>query len=410
MDSVLADITFATEKIEDTKDNSSSTITKSVALAMKSRICLFEGTFRKYHTELGLTGSSNFWLQEAADAAEAVINGKRYSLNASYRALFVSENPVATEVMFANVFNDALKRWHDANWTFTGASYGGNISFVKRFINTYLKTDGSRFTDQSNFNEIEFQNEVKNRDSRLSQSIRMAPYTRSDGSAAPPDFGQTFTGYQIKKYTTDDKTLDPKAQNFNSIALIRYAEVLLNYAEAKAELGSLSTEDWNKTIGLLRARAGITNTAMPATIDPYMKANFFADINAVDIMEIRRERGIELAMEGFRYDDLKRWKQGKLLEKVYDGLYVPAMNQALDLNEDGKLDVIFVTTIPAVKLPGVVYYRIDNTTTRLSEGTKGIILWRANINKLYPDHKYFAPIPYTQIVLNPNLDQNPGWQ
>src|SRR5690606_29160346 len=116
------------------------------------------------------------------------------------------------------------------------------------------------------------------------------------------------------------------------------------------------------------------------------------------------------AMEGFRYDDLKRWKQGKLLEKVFDGIYVPAMNQALDLNEDGKSDVIFVTTIPTVKLPGVVYYRVDNTTTRLSQGTKGNILWRANINKSYPDYKYYAPIPYSQIVLNSNLEQNPGWQ
>src|SRR5690606_3329344 len=122
--------------------------------------------------------------------------------------LFISQNPVSTEVMFANVFNDGLKRWHDANWTFTGASYGGNISFVKRFINTFLKTDGSRFTDQPGFDEIEFQNEVKNRDSRLAQSIRMGSYVRSDGSVAPPDFGQTFTGYQIKKWTMDDKTLD----------------------------------------------------------------------------------------------------------------------------------------------------------------------------------------------------------
>lgn len=409
MDSVLADINFACSHIDDIKDNTSSTVTKSVALALKSRICLFEGSFRKYHTEMGLTGTANAWLQNAADAADEVMQSKKYTLNADYRALFISQNPVSSEVMLANVFNDDLKRWHDANWTFTGASYGGNISFVKRFINTYLKTDGTPFTDTPGYNETEFQNEVKNRDKRLSQSIRMAPYTRSDGSAAPPDFGQTFTGYQIKKYTLDDKSLDPKAQNYNSIPIIRYAEVLLNYAEAKAELGTFTVTDWNNTIGLLRKRGGLTNTTMPVTLDPYMKANFFADVNSIAIMEIRRERAIELAMEGFRYDDLKRWKQGKLLEKEYDGIYVPGLNQMLDLNEDGKNDVVFVTTIPATKVPGVVYFRIDNANTKLSEGTKGRIIWRANITKVYPDYKYFAPIPYSQLVLNPNLVQNPGW-
>jgi hypothetical protein len=405
MDSVLADINFACANINATKDATSSTVTKWVALALKSRICLFEGTFRKYHDSLGMASTSATWLNEAAKAADEVIQSKNYALNADYRALFTSQNLVSGEVIFGNVFNDAIKRWHDANWTFTGASYGGNISFVKRFINTFLKTDGTRFTDQVGYDEIEFQNEVKNRDKRLAASIRMAPYVRSDGSAAPPDFGQTFTGYQIKKWTTDDKSLDGKAQNFNSIPIIRYAEVLLNYAEAKAELGTLSTTEWNNTIGLLRARAGITVTTMPATVDPYLLNNFY-NINDIAISEVRRERTIELGMEGFRFDDLKRWKQGKLLEKEFDGIYVPALSQLLDLNEDTKPDVSFVTAIPAVKVAGVVYYLIDNTNTKLSQGTKGKVIYRANVKKEFPSYKYFAPVPYAQIVLNPNLVQN----
>jgi hypothetical protein len=410
MDSVLADINFACNYIDDKKDGTSSMITKWVALALKSRICLFEGTYRKYHTELNLTNTANAWLQEAANAADLIMKSSNYSLNADYRALFISQNPVTSEVILANVFNDAMKRWHDANWTFTGASYGGNISFVKRFINTFLKADGTRFTDTPNYDEIEFQNEVKNRDKRLAASIRMAPYVRLDASAAPPDFGQTFTGYQIKKWTMDDKSLDGKAQNFNSISIIRYAEVLLNYAEAKAELGTFTATDWDNTIGLLRKRAGITNATMPVTLDVYMKTNFFADVNDIAIMEIRRERAIELAMEGFRFDDLKRWKQGKLLEKEFDGIYVPALGQLLDLNEDTKPDVSFVTAVPANKVAGVVYFLIDNTNTKLSQGTKGKVIWRANITKQWQDYKYYAPIPYSQIVLNPNLVQNPEWK
>jgi starch-binding outer membrane protein, SusD/RagB family len=410
MDSVLADINFACTYIDDKKDGTSSMITKWVALALKSRICLFEGTYRKYHTELNLINTAAAWLQEALNAADLVMKSGNYSLSADYRALFISQNPVASEVILANVFNDAMKRWHDANWTFTGASYGGNISFVKRFINTFLRIDGTRFTDTPNFDEIEFQHEVKNRDKRLAASIRMAPYVRSDASAAPPDFGQTFTGYQIKKWTMDDKSLDGKAQNYNSIPILRYAEVLLNYAEAKAELGTFTITDWDNTIGLLRKRAGITTATMPVTLDAYMKTNFFADVNDIAIMEIRRERAIELAMEGFRFDDLKRWKQGKLLEKEFNGIYVPALGQLLDLNEDTKPDVSFVTAIPTNKVPGVVYFLIDNTNTKLSQGTKGRIIWRANIAKQWQDYKYYAPIPYSQIVLNPNLVQNPEWK
>lgn len=415
MDSVLADINFASTYITATKDPTSSTITKWVALALKSRICLYEGTYRKYHTELNLTASANTWLQNAADAASAVMAGGQYTVYSTnspdkdYRALFISQAPVSAEVMLANTFSDALKRYHDANWTFTSASYGNNISFTRRFINTYLNIDGTRFTDNPAYTTTQFTDEVKNRDKRLYQTIRAAPYKRADGSPAPPDFGQAFTGYQELKFTTDDKSIDTKAQNFNSIPMIRYAEVLLNYAEAKAELGTFTAGDWANTIALLRKRAGITDLSMPTTVDPYMSANFFADVTSAPLMEIRRERGIELCSENFRYDDLMRWKQAKLLEKPFDGIYVPAMNTNYDLNEDGKPDVDFVSAIPASKTAGVVYVVINNTTTKLTNGTSGQIIWRANVTKSFPDYKYLKPIPYNELVLNPNLVQNPGW-
>jgi len=415
MDSVLADITFAGNNIIAAKDPTSSTITKWVALALKSRICLYEGTYRKYHTELGLTASADTWLQNAADAANAVMTGGQYSVYSTntpdkdYRTLFISQAPVSAEVILANTFSDALKRYHDANWTFTSASYGNNISFVKRFINTYLNIDGTRYTDNPAYNTTPFKDEVKNRDKRLYQTIRAAPYKRADGSAAPPDFGQAFTGYQELKFTTDDKSIDIKAANFNSIPIIRYAEVLLNFAEAKAELGTFGTADWNATIALLRKRAGITNLAMPLTVDPYMTANFFADVSSPVLMEIRRERAIELCSEDFRYDDLMRWKQGKLMEKEFDGIYVPAMNTPYDLNEDGTPDVSFVSAIPATKVAGVVYVVINNTTIKLSAGTSGRVIWRANTVKQFQDYKYFKPIPFNELVLNKNLVQNPGW-
>lgn len=419
MDSVLADINFASTNIYDTKDNSSTQITKWVALALKSRICLFEGTFRKYHPEFSLP-ASDIWLQEAANAADILMKGGQYKLqntgnpDKDYRSLFISENPVSAEVLLAAVYNNALKKWHNAGWWFNSATLGSRLGLDKNFINTYLNIDGSSFTSLPGYDTLQFQKEVKNRDMRLKQTIRTGESKRTDGTVALPDFTVTYSGYQIQKFSLDDKYFDTRTESYNSIPIIRYAEVLLNYAEAKAELGTFTTSDWNLTIGALRKRAGITNTAMPATADAYMQSYFsFGNTSPVNLnavtLEIRRERGVELAVEGLRYDDLRRWKAGKLLERVYTGLYVPAKDQLLDLNEDGKPDVCFVDKTPVNRVSGVVYFLLDNNTSKLSKGTKGNLVWLSNIKKTYEDKQYLYPIPANEIILNPKLKQNAGW-
>jgi len=415
MDSILSDINFACDNIYATKDNSATQVTKWVALALKSRIALFEGTFRKYHSELGLLSTADVWFQASADAAKLLMESNQYKLQNTgvpekdYRSLFISENPVANEVLLAAVYNNSLKKWHNAAWWYNSATLGNRLGLAKLFINTYLNRDGSRFTNTPGFDTMQFQNEVKNRDRRLEQTIRMGAYKRTDGSPAPPDFTVTYSGYQIQKFSLDDKYFDTRTESYNSIPIMRYAEVLLNYAEAKAELGTLSAADWSATIGLLRSRAGITNIAMPATPDPYLQTNFFPGVSDALILEIRRERGIEYAAEGYRYDDLKRWKAGKLLEKPYMGIYIPGKGQLLDLNEDGKYDVCFVDALPAIRVPGVTYFILDNNTSRLSEGSKGNLLWLSNTPKNFADKKYFAPIPPNEINLNPNLSQNKDW-
>ena len=416
MDSVLADIDFASANIYSTKDNSSTQVTKWVALALKSRICLFEGTFRKYHPEAGLNSTADKWLQEAANAADLLIKSGQYRLQntgnpaSDYRSLFISENPVSNEVLLASVYNNSLKKWHNAAWWFNSATLGARLGLDKKFINTYLRADGSRFTDLPGYEIMEFQDEVKNRDKRLQQTIRMGAYKRSDGSPAPPDFTVTYSGYQIQKFSLDDKYFDTRTESYNSIPIIRYAEVLLNFAEAKAELGTLSAADWNLTIGALRNRAGLSNSSvMPVVADPYMKNQFFPNITNPLILEIRRERGIELAAEGSRYDDLRRWRAGKLLEKVYEGIYIPAKGQLLDLNEDGKADVSFVDKVPASKVPGVTYFVVDGSSSKLSQGNKGNLVWLSNTPKSYPDKNYYYPIPANEILLNPKLTQNKGW-
>lgn len=415
MDSLLADLNFAVENINDVKDNTSSMVTRQVALAFKSRVGLFEGTFRKYHPQLGLSSSATKFLEAAADAAKMVMDANQYNIyntenpGSDYRTLFTSENPISEEVLWAVVYNNSLKKWHNITWKFNSATYGARWGLNKQYINTYLMTDGSRFTDRVGYDTLQFVREMADRDQRLAQTVRSLGYRRSDGSAAPPNFGYTFTGYHILKHSLDDRGLDGITESYNSIPLIRFAEVLLNYAEAMAELGRFDETVWDETIAPLRIRAGVLPTA-PTEADTYMREVYFPEISDKFLLEIRRERGIELCYEGLRYDDLLRWKKGTLTEMQWKGIYVPALNYPMDLDGNGIPDVSFVQTVPGEKVPGVIYYIIDGTASQLSEGDHGHLVWRDDEERNFEEKKYFHPISNTDIVLNPQLQQNQGWE
>lgn len=427
MDSVLADLNYAIANITMTTDATSSQITRWVAYGMKSRICLFEGTFRKYQTSYNLQSTANQWLQEAATAAKAVIDSSHFALNQtggsaqSYRQLFISTAPISTEVMLSNVASSSLSVFNDANWYFTSATYGVRFSFIRKFINTYLNLDGTPFTDIPGHDTLPFVKEVQGRDMRLAQTIRTPGYTRISSGVTipgPPVFSYTYTGYQPIKWCLDDVYYDNGANNTNSISLMRYAEILLNYAEAREELGQMTDADWALSIGALRARAGITGglTARPTTADPYLQTNYFPDITDPVLLEIRRERGIELSLEGFRFADLIRWKHGELLSNTWNGFYVPALNVPMDLNGDGIPDVCFYQGTPPGSISGVTYVNVSPTVNGvtnpqiLASGTYGELHWLDNITRDWEDYKYLYPIPYSELLLNPSLGQNPGWQ
>jgi len=428
MDSVLADIDFACANIKATNDASRTTITKYVAYAYKSRICLFEGTFRKYHTELNLQSTAAAWLNNAAAAAREIMDKGGYSINTaggpgnSYRQVFTSTVPVAAEVLQAAVSDLALGVLNEANWWWTSGTYGAKASFTRTFINTYLKLDGTPFTGDPSYRTMLFKDEVKNRDLRLKQTIRSGDYKRISSGVqvpAPPVFSYTFTGYQPIKWTLDDMYYDAGALNTNAIALFRYAEVLLNYAEAKAELGTLTDAEWAETIGVLRARAGITGglSTKPTVADPYLVANYFPGITDPVILEVRRERGIELSLEGFRLGDIIRWKRGALMEQEWNGFYVPSLVTPMDLNEDGIPDVAFYQgTRPSPAVAGVTYVDVSPTaggktnSQRLKNSTSGELTWMNEITRKWDDKMYYYPIPQADLQKNPQLGQNPGWQ
>jgi len=426
MDSVLADLDFACANIRASSDPSRTTITKWVAYAYKSRVCLFEGTFRKYHTELNLMGSANKWLEQSAAAADHIMKNGGFSINTaggpgvSYRQVFTSNTPLANEVLQAAVADVNLGVLSDANWYWTSGTYGAKASFTRTFINTFLNIDGTPFTNNPTYTTMLFKDEVKNRDLRLKQTIRSGDYKRINNGQpvpAPPVFSYTFTGYQPIKLILDDVYFDAGRLNTNAVPLFRYAEVLLNYAEAKAEMGTLTDGDWARTVGVLRARAGITGglSTKSVTADPYLMTNYFPGISDPAILEIRRERGIELSLEGFRFSDILRWKRGELMEKEWNGIYVFALNTPMDLNEDGILDVIFYQgTRPTVS--GVTSYvdvssRIGNAVNSqlLKNGTSGELIWMNEIPRKWNDKNYLYPIPLNDLQRNPNLKQNPGW-
>jgi starch-binding outer membrane protein, SusD/RagB family len=420
MDRVIQDLDYAIANIRTVNESSRTLVTKDIALALKSRVALFEGTFRKYHPELSLGGSADAWLTMSAEAAKTLMDSRRYSLftgagaDGSYRQVFIRDAPLAQEVLMAVVSSTALGVRHQANWWYTSATTGVRFSFIRPFINTYLNIDGTPFTSRSGYQTTTFPEEMKNRDRRLRQTIRAHDYKRTNAGAtvaAPPAFSYTYTGYQPIKFSVDDVSVDGGNNNTNAVTVFRYAEVLLNYAEAKAELGTLTAADWAQTVGALRGRAGITGglNTPPTVVDPYLRATYFPNVSSPVILEVRRERGIELALEGFRFYDLVRWSRGELMEMEWRGIYVPQANQDMDLDEDGKPDVNFFTVAPATRKSGVLYIDVSTSNYRLANGTSGELVWLNTVPRKWEAKNYFYPIPESHLLTNPALKQNPGW-
>ncbi|WP_300598074.1 RagB/SusD family nutrient uptake outer membrane protein [Niabella sp.] len=415
MDSVLADLDTAISWMSTQK--SVEKVTKWTALAYKSRICLFEGTFRKYHPEFNLPDADKF-LAEAAKAAEALISSGNYSLYTStpekaYQELFSSKAAIDREVILTRRYSNDLQIWHNVNYYTLTASYG-RPGLEKKLVNSYLMKDGSRFTDKPDYSTQPFFNEVQNRDPRLSQTIRTPGYTRTGNTRKlPPDFTGTVTGYQLIKFVTSEAE-DFYNRSTNDMPIVRYAEVLLNFAEAKAELGTLTQADIDKSIKLLRDRVGMPNmnlAAANANPDNYLAAQYthVSGANKGIILEVRRERRVELVMESFRRKDLLRWKEGHLFAEQFKGMYFPGVGP-YDLDGDGKVDVyIYTGTRPTE--PGPQYLKLGSEVILENNTAGGSIVINPQVAKVFNETRdYLDPIPVQEIQLNPSLVQNPNWK
>ncbi|PMD91676.1 RagB/SusD family nutrient uptake outer membrane protein [Siphonobacter sp. BAB-5405] len=415
MDSVLADINDAVARLATTK--ATEEVTKWTALALKSRICLFEGTFRKYHTEFNLPNADKF-LNEAVTASEELMTKSGYQIystspDLAYRDLFASLKASPEEVILARKFSSDLQVFHNVNYYTITASYG-KPGLEKRLVNSYLMKDGSRFTDRPNYNTLPFYEEIQNRDPRLAQTIRTPGYTRiGNTNKLVPDFGATVTGYQLTKFVTAE-TEDSYNKSLNDMPVFRYAEVLLNYAEAKAELGTLTQSDLDKSIQLIRKRVAMPALELAkanADVDPYLAAQYthVSGANRGVLLEIRRERRIELVMESYRWNDLMRWKEGHLVADQFKGMYFPGLGK-YDLDNNGTTDVvIYEGTKPTEK--GPQYLKLGSEVVLEGGKNGGLVLINSNQTKSFNENRdYLYPIPIQERLLNKNLTQNPGWQ
>lgn len=415
LDSVMADINYAIDHLPEVK--TVNEISRWTALALKSRICLFEGTFRKYHTEFKLPEYEAF-LDNAIAASKELIERSGYKLynnghpESDYLNLFASLNANEDEIILARAFSDELQVYHNLNYYTMTASYG-RPGLEKRLVNSYLMRDGSRFTDIAGYDKMEFYDEMQNRDYRLSQTVRTPGYMRIGGiTTLVPEFGSTVTGYQMIKFVAS-ADYDTYNKSVTDMPIFRYAEVLLNYAEAKAERGTLTQADLDLSIFPIRERAGMPALDMAAANadpDPY-QANLYKQVNGENkgvILEIRRERRIELVMESFRWDDVIRWKEGQTLVEQFKGMYFPGPG-VYDLDRDGKIDVCLYDGKKPDSGKDIQYLKIGSDVM-LENGSSGNIVVNPHLSKEWDENRdYLYPIPSNERSLNPHLTQNPGW-
>ena len=429
MERVLEDLNFACEHCYTSSDwINCARINRYIALAYKARVCLFEGTYRKYHSVDPSTGkawedkqASAKFLRECAEACEELMAAGVYSIvnnpakvKTQYRELFTQEAVNTTEVIWARQMSVGMTTFHDLTWRYTSGSYGQRWSLDQDFVKTYLNLDGSRHTATGE----EFTTEVENRDYRLSQSIITPGYTKLVGgisTATPPDFTVTLTGYQVIKFNIDDKAYESASVSYNSLPIMRYAEVLLNYAEAKAELGEMDAAVWDQTIAQLRSRAGVT-PVVPDKAGPYMEAYFLNTVTDKWILEVRRERGIELCLEmGLRWDDDMRWHMGDLLtsdNNPWTGIWIGNTGYTYDFTgqstDDNGDPVPDFYIRPGEDTEHSIAISNTGANQTFSLNAAGNIVWE--YKRTWGEKKYLRPIPQTAITRNPNLEQNALWK
>ena len=407
MDKVLEDLNFAVGNIT-ADDGSKVAYNKWVALAMKAEICLFEGTYSKYVTN-NLNRATTY-LTEAKNACLEIMNSGKYSLNSDYKSNFDSEdlskNP---EMILYKHYVLGVMGHGTIDYTCGSTQVNG---MTKDAFDSYLFTDGKPLAltsmdksdkgvvvsidDNSGYGEakhIDISEVLANRDPRLSAAVDPilqfpgSGYARFGGAQSTSSTGYGVMLFDNEKYAKDANGKDTNGNrqstygNYSAAPIFWYAEILLNYAEACAELGSCTQADLDKSINLLRDRVNMPHLTTAVAADP---ANNMG-VSPL-IWEVRRERRVEMMYcMNDRYYSLQRWNQ---LDKLDTQKYPNLSRGAYVMGFDAE----------GVKLTDV---DID---------ADGYINCKNNgAERIYSDKYRLFPIPNDQANLNPQIGQNPGW-
>jgi hypothetical protein len=398
-DKIIADLDTAAMYLTEERGDGYSRLPKWFALLLQSRVALYEGTWEKYHngTPFGVSNANpDKYLNKAVSAANEIMISGLYEI--------YSTGDPANDYYYCFNWRDFTDNPECMRWTKMDLDFDINsgrklfylkypvdAGITKDLVDHYLCTDGQPIATSLLYQgDYTIEDEILNRDPRMDQTIFNNDdilYVYEDGSKEYYDtlFSREFqdmthsnpTGYNQRKqyyeYFIYHHTQHEETPTLND----RYAEVLLNYAEAKAELGTLSQSDLDISINLLRDRVGMPHFILSdIPNDPNWK---YPDLSPL-INEVRRERMVELATERHRWDDLYRWAAIKYLVGTRP---IGAMSHqfhhdpGLPLTEDGHLDP-YQDSYP--------------------DG------YQFNLNR-----DYLWPIPQREVRLNPNLGQNPGW-
>ena len=435
VDSILADLEFAAANISADMGNKTR-IHKYVALALLSRFCLFEGTYRKYHPELNLASTANRFLERAVSASEEIMNSQVFEIT----GISNDAPDLATEYYRANYGsiwgapgyrnlnrsldlkdNKEIIQWidyHDGIRTCGNPRVmeGKDYSLTRSLQESYLLKDGKPFSTVSGYATKPFMEVFVNRDPRMAETMA---YPGCLEQTAPHWTKPTFGGYdQVKFYCLPGSRMDD-IRGYGAILLYRYAEVLLNYAEAKAELGQLTQADLDRSINLLRDRVDMPRFDAAREVDADLRA-LYPGVTDNALLAIRRERRVELACEGLRNWDLHRWYAGKLVEAPasQQGAYLPALG-AYDVTGNGIADIGIIVTRSDIdkyadvpKEDGFLWMCLDETPGfYLENENNGYIRPNGSAERTFVEPKYYyRPIPIQQTTLNPDLKQPIGWQ
>lgn len=403
MDNVLRDINLAIQYLP--KKTLVSRVSKDAAIALKARICLFEGTFRRYHN---IEGDVKFLEEAYNTAGELMKPGYGYSLFAgskpakSYYELFIQANYQDNhEVILSKEYDPKIGKGNNVSRQMAAGETP--IGMSRECMENYLSIDGKPYANSPLHSKGEgLIRELKDRDPRLLQTVatpepgEFTYYLNGNRPAIQKVVGEKdnkgscATGYAIVKYFNPAEVASDHHIGTVDAPIFRYAEILLIRAEAGAELGK--DPELDKTVNALRARVGFNVNLTTSPGSDARLADQFPTIkgsNADLIREIRRERGVELFGEGFRRDDLMRWAAGHLLARRRYGmiidqtLYTPA--------EVGALKKAF----------------------NVSDSSQPIDIYSSRISSppIFEDPKhYLFAIPINEIALNPKLTQNTGWK